>query len=165
MFSSLFLLRYMFVQYLALEHTFFVFFTPNYISARKRKPITLAGASPKPNHSEVLWGDWLDGNIISVPPRLWTGQPHGEGLVWTFQNFKTLCKTWGTQESEHPCPLVTLEVTNFIRPRVSEVLPFWAQIVSTCYSVSPWDLPWKDLSLHRAWNNSLKAIYFPPAIK
>lgn len=41
------------VQYLAVEHTFF--FPPNYISARRRKPIPLAGASPKPNHSEVHW--------------------------------------------------------------------------------------------------------------
>jgi len=49
---SLFLFRCMFVELLALEHTFF---TPNYISARRRKPITLGGASPKPNHSEVQW--------------------------------------------------------------------------------------------------------------
>lgn len=79
--------------------------------------------------------------------------------------FKILCKTWGTQELKQPCPLVDLQVTSYIRLHVSEILPLWAWVISTWYSVSPWVLLCEDLSLHRAWNNRLKDIYSPAEIK
>lgn len=80
--SILFLLRCLFVQYLALEHTFKKF--SNYISSKNRKPpITLAGPSQKSKSTLKFRGDWLDRNIVSIAWKLsvWIGQCHGMSLM------------------------------------------------------------------------------------